>query len=79
MRTRRCKTWKLQFRNCGDRSRAGRTASVERNRESGHRKPMPGGTTRHCQSSLPALGGLFIVISKRDPAPSFNRIIHIDS
>jgi hypothetical protein len=28
---------------------------------------------------LPALGGLFIVISKRDPAPSFNRIIHFDS
>jgi hypothetical protein len=28
---------------------------------------------------LPALGGLFIAISKRDPAPSFNRIIHIDS
>ncbi|MGB8043079.1 MAG: hypothetical protein WCF66_08975, partial [Pseudolabrys sp.] len=28
---------------------------------------------------LPALRGLFVVISKRDPAPSFNRIIHIDS
>jgi hypothetical protein len=28
---------------------------------------------------LPALGGLFIAISKRDPAPSFNRDFHIDA
>ncbi|HKS86744.1 MAG TPA: hypothetical protein VJR71_14780 [Pseudolabrys sp.] len=28
--------------------------------------------------SLPALGGLFLPISKRDPASSFNRNFHID-
>ena len=50
-----------------------------RNRESGDRTPMPDGTTRHRQiPPLPALGGLFLVISKRDPEPSFNRNFHID-
>jgi len=38
----------------------------------GHRTSTPHGTTRHCQSPLPALAGLFITVSKRDPNPSFN-------
>jgi hypothetical protein len=37
------------------------------------------GTTRHCHPPLPALIQVLDTISKRDPAATFNRYIHIDA
>jgi hypothetical protein len=45
-----------------------------------HRALMPDRMLQQVENPpLPALGGLFIAISKRDPAPSFNRDFHIDA
>jgi len=37
------------------------------------------GTTRHCHPPLPGLAQALDAISKRDPAATFNRYIHIDA
>jgi len=61
------------------RPNAGSTARDRRSRENNHRTPMPNGTMRHHQSSPADLFQALVVISKRDPAASFNRYIRIDA
>jgi len=76
----RSRNGKRRLEKRRSRSKRRHIASDERRREYGHRTPSPHGTTRHCQIlPSPALGGLFVAISKRDPATTFNRNFHIDA